>query len=136
MASPLESFSVVRVSLMVRTKHATVAGASLRCAGALTRKVYRLGLRSRLMPSAVRPARVALCAIFLAVRLVSSPAGQTAGPALDRAAEQWVRTTLARMTVDEKVGQLLVSSFQSAYLSTDSDAFATLEKAVRDYHVG
>jgi beta-glucosidase-like glycosyl hydrolase len=54
----------------------------------------------------------------------------------DRAADRWVRSTLAAMSVDEKAGQLLVSSFQSSFISSDSAAFDDLQKAVRDYHVG
>jgi beta-N-acetylhexosaminidase len=51
-------------------------------------------------------------------------------------AQKWVQTTLRRMTIEEKVGQMLVSSFQSSFLSTDSKAFEDLARAVRDYHVG
>jgi beta-N-acetylhexosaminidase len=51
-------------------------------------------------------------------------------------AQKWVQTTLRRMTVEEKVGQMLVSSFQSSFLSTDSKAFEDLARAVRDYHLG
>jgi beta-N-acetylhexosaminidase len=50
--------------------------------------------------------------------------------------DKWVRATLRSMTVDEKVGQMLVSSFQSSYLSTDSRTFDELANAVRAYHVG
>ncbi|MBI3494044.1 MAG: hypothetical protein HY047_20040, partial [Acidobacteria bacterium] len=55
---------------------------------------------------------------------------------LDRAGEQWVAQTLKRLTLDEKVGQLIVPSFESSYLSTDSDTFDALTTLVRDYHVG
>jgi beta-N-acetylhexosaminidase len=58
------------------------------------------------------------------------------GQATDRAGDRWVRATLERMTLDQKVGQLLVSSFQSSFISTDSDTFDDLAKAVREYHVG
>ena len=57
-------------------------------------------------------------------------------PVLDRAAEKWVQTTLARMSIEQKVGQLLVSSFQSSYLSTESEGFNQLVKAVHEHHVG
>ena len=40
---------------------------------------------------------------------------------LDRAAERWVEQTMKKLTVDEKVGQLIVPSFESNFLSTDSD---------------
>jgi beta-N-acetylhexosaminidase len=55
---------------------------------------------------------------------------------LDRAGEQWVRQTLKSLTADEKIGQLIVPSFESNFLSTDSDTFDTLSKLVREYHVG
>ena len=57
-------------------------------------------------------------------------------PALDQAAEKWVRTTLGRLTLDEKVGQLLVSSFQSDFLSSDTPEYDALVRAVHEYHVG
>lgn len=55
---------------------------------------------------------------------------------LDRAAERWVEQTLKKLTPDEKVGQLIVPSFESNFLSTDSDTFETLTRLVRAYHVG
>ena len=55
---------------------------------------------------------------------------------LDRAAERWVEQTLKKLTADEKIGQLIVPSFESNFLSTDSDTFDTLTRLVRDYHVG
>ena len=55
---------------------------------------------------------------------------------LDRSAERWVRNTLEKMSVEEKVGQMIVSSFQSNFMSTDSGAFDELVKAVHEYKVG
>jgi beta-N-acetylhexosaminidase len=63
-------------------------------------------------------------------------AGQTAKTATEREADKWVQTTLQKMTLDEKVGQLLVSSFQSNFLSTDSKAFDELARAVHEQHIG
>ena len=40
------------------------------------------------------------------------------------------------MTLDEKVGQLIFSSINAAYLSTDSDEFERLRHLVRDLKVG
>jgi beta-N-acetylhexosaminidase len=70
--------------------------------------------------------------------VISVSASQKPGsrPADDRAAEKWVRSTLAGMSVDQKVGQLLVSSFQSNFISTDSRTFDDLSTAVREYRVG
>ena len=55
---------------------------------------------------------------------------------LDRAAERWVEQTLKTLTPDEKIGQLIVPSFESNFMSTDSDTFDMLTRLVRDYHVG
>ena len=55
---------------------------------------------------------------------------------LDRPAERWVQDTFKSMSVEEKVGQMIVSSFQSNYTSTESDEFETMVKAVHDYKVG
>jgi beta-N-acetylhexosaminidase len=78
--------------------------------------------------------RVALAAVLAAG--VSASQKPTSPSAEERGAEKWVRTTLAAMSVDEKAGQLLVSSFQSNFISTDSRPFEELSKTVREYHVG
>src|SRR5262245_36056657 len=80
--------------------------------------------------------RIAALAVIVLVA-VSSLGGQSPDqPPIDKAAEKWVQATLKKMTLEDKVGQLLVSSFQSNFLSTDSDAFDALAKVVREYHVG
>jgi beta-N-acetylhexosaminidase len=59
------------------------------------------------------------------------------GPlALDQAGEKWVETTLARMTIDQKVGQLLVSAFQSDFLSSDTPEYDALTRLVHECHIG
>jgi beta-N-acetylhexosaminidase len=75
----------------------------------------------------------ALCACALAVVAVASAGAK---PPLDRGAERWVEQTKSRLTLDEKVGQLIVPSFESNFLSTDSDTFDQLARLVRQYHVG
>ncbi|OFW20539.1 MAG: hypothetical protein A3G21_23250 [Acidobacteria bacterium RIFCSPLOWO2_12_FULL_66_21] len=56
--------------------------------------------------------------------------------ALDKDGEKWVQATLKKMTLDEKVGQMLVSSFQSSFMSTESKEFDALVKVVHEYHIG
>jgi beta-N-acetylhexosaminidase len=76
---------------------------------------------------------------FAAVALLSVTLGaQPAGDALklDAAGEKWVRSSLASMSLDDKIGQILVSSFGSDFLPTDTDAFDTLAKTVREQHIG
>jgi beta-glucosidase-like glycosyl hydrolase len=55
---------------------------------------------------------------------------------LDAESERWVAATLKKMTLDDKVGQLLVSSFGSDYMSTDSREYDALVKAIHDYRIG
>jgi beta-N-acetylhexosaminidase len=69
-----------------------------------------------------------------AVLATTAAAAQKAGP--QSAADKWVKSTLAGMSVEEKVGQLLVSSFQSSFISTDSRTFDELSNAVREYRLG
>ena len=60
----------------------------------------------------------------------------TAAPQLDPRAARWVRTTLDEMTLDQKVGQLIMPSFRSTYLSSDSDVYDKLVSLVHEQHVG
>jgi beta-N-acetylhexosaminidase len=55
---------------------------------------------------------------------------------LDPEAERWVSATLKKMSLDDKVGQLIVSSFGSEYLSTDSPEFEKLVRSVHEHRIG
>ena len=57
-------------------------------------------------------------------------------PPLDPAAARWVDQTLRAMTLDEKIGQLLVPSLDAAFTSSDSDTYDKLRHLVRDLKVG
>ena len=73
---------------------------------------------------------------FLAwLAAVTIVAGQ-GGRAFDRESARWVETTLGKMTVEEKVGQILMPSFESTYIPTDSDAFQRVSEYVTRYRVG
>ena len=81
---------------------------------------------------------VSCCRVFVAaclsvVALSSAPRDPFT---LDKAAERWVEQAKQKLTIDEKVGQLIVASFESNFLSTDSDTFDALARLVRDCHVG
>jgi beta-N-acetylhexosaminidase len=56
--------------------------------------------------------------------------------AVDKAGERWVQTTLKKMTLDQKVGQLVVSSFESTFVPADSDTYDGLTRIVHEAHVG
>ena len=55
---------------------------------------------------------------------------------LDPDAERWVTSTLAGMTLDQKIGQMIVPSFEAAYTSSDSTAYERLVRLVHEQHVG
>ena len=75
--------------------------------------------------------------LLLVLVSVSVAARQAPNPLeVDKAAEHWVQATLKKLTLEEKVGQLLVSSFYSNFTSTDSDEFDRLVKAIHEYGVG
>src|SRR5213075_569976 len=55
---------------------------------------------------------------------------------LSPAASAWVETTLRKMTVDEKIGQLLFTTYHGSLTATDSDAYKQLLHDVQNLHVG
>ena len=74
-------------------------------------------------------------AALVSAALVAAQAALPQG-ALDRAAERWVQETLRRMSLDEKVGQLLAPAINAVYTPADSDVEEQKLHLVRDLHVG
>lgn len=79
------------------------------------------------------PARAFAAAAGLAAAVLLAGA---AAPPPESEAARWVETTLRGMSLDEKIGQLVMPSFRSTYVSTDSEEFDRLAALVRDQHVG
>src|SRR5438445_4738138 len=52
------------------------------------------------------------------------------------AANAWVETTLRKMTVDEKIGQLLFTTYHGSLTATDTAAYRQIMHDVTDLHVG
>ena len=73
---------------------------------------------------------------FVCAVLVAAAGAQEGKLKPDAEGERWVAATLKKMSLDDKVGQLLVSSFGSDFMSTDSTEFDALVAAVHDDHVG
>ena len=59
-----------------------------------------------------------------------------AAPQLDASATRWVASTLDGMTLDQKIGQLIMPSFRSTYLSSDSAIYDELAALVHEQRVG
>src|ERR671924_1528575 len=66
----------------------------------------------------------------------TSAGSKSATKNLSPAASAWVESTLRQMTVDEKIGQLLFTTYHGSFTSTDSDAYRQLLHDVQDLHVG
>ena len=58
----------------------------------------------------------------------SSPSSTPLPDALDKVAAKWVEDTFKKMTLDDKVGQLVVSSFSATYLASDTERFEALAR--------
>jgi beta-N-acetylhexosaminidase len=87
-----------------------------------------------MMRTDVRHLRLAL---LLVCAVVAWPAGQTALPdAVDKAGDKWVEDTLKKLSLDEKVGQMLVPAVDSTYLSSDTAEFDRLAAKIQRFHVG
>jgi beta-N-acetylhexosaminidase len=78
-----------------------------------------------------RMGHIAVMACTMSVLVSSAPQD-----GLDRAAEQWVEQTFRKMTLDQKIGQLLVPGINGVFTSQDSAEHERVLHLVRDLHVG
>ena len=74
-------------------------------------------------------------ACLLAALSLGGLAAQDNG-GLDAAAQRWVDDTLQRLTLDQKIGQLVTPSFRAVYTSSDSETYEELAALVRDHGAG
>src|SRR6266446_5687217 len=67
-----------------------------------------------------------------------APTRKSAGGlrALSAAQRQWVDGTLRKMSVDEKIGQLLFATYHGSLTATDTAAYRQITHDVTDLHVG
>lgn len=82
------------------------------------------------------PSRGAPAALAVLLLAALGLTGVLAQDDLDPDARGWVEETLARLTLDEKVGQLVVPSFRAVYASSDSAVHDGLAELVRERRVG
>ena len=64
----------------------------------------------------------------------SSAKKQTRGTASE--ASKWAQATLHKMSVDEKIGQLLFTTYHGSFTPTDAAAYAQMMHDVNDLHCG
>src|ERR1700730_8501593 len=65
-----------------------------------------------------------------------APRSTKGGRALSSTNKQWVDATLRKMTDDEKIGQLLFTTYHGSFTSTDADGYRKMMHDVDDLHVG
>src|SRR5712664_3762531 len=70
-----------------------------------------------------------------AAKASTAESGNTAKK-LSPAASAWVESTLRKMSVDEKIGQLLFTTYHGSFTSTDAAAYQQILHDVNDLHVG
>src|SRR4029077_12266052 len=63
-------------------------------------------------------------------------ATKNAARRLPPAASQWVETTVRKMTTDEKIGQLLFTTYHGNFTPADAPAYQKMMHDVKDLHVG
>ena len=98
--------------------------------------------------------RAALCLLLLPIAFLMATKSRSQGraaaakspaPAPQRksalrplapAARQWVDSTLRRMSSDEKIGQLLFTTYHGTFTATDSAAYQQMLHDVNDLHAG
>src|SRR5690349_24821440 len=62
--------------------------------------------------------------------------GNNARQRLSPDAESWVKRTLAQMSLEEKLGQLVMLSFTGEFTSSESAEFREWQRAIEQKHVG
>jgi beta-N-acetylhexosaminidase len=75
--------------------------------------------------------------ILLALLILSnSNAFAAAAQKGSLAPQPWVEKTLAGMTVDEKIGQLIIPATVGMFMNQDTDSFKTIRRDITEFHVG
>ncbi len=60
----------------------------------------------------------------------------TSDQTLELSSSRWVQDTLARMTLEQKIGQMIGLRYTGRFFNQDSEAFAELKSWITGYHIG
>ena len=91
------------------------------------------------MPVRVPPVSfrlIVVAFVLLTATALTSLFAQSGLDELDNESRRWIDETLDTMTLDEKIGQLVLPSFRSVYASSDSDVYDGLSGLVQQQRVG
>ncbi len=95
-----------------------------------------LSIATFLMPNSTRSQKTPPPAKQSSAKSTTSKTAPVSSKNLSPAAKKWVDATLRKMTDDEKIGQLLFTTYHGAFTSTDSPAYKKMMHDVDDLHVG
>ena len=74
---------------------------------------------------------------LLALMLLSAVCAFAASPVhLDRKGEKWAASTLRKMTLEEKIGQMIMVWARAQFLNVESPEYLQMCEEMRNYHVG
>ena len=65
----------------------------------------------------------------------TAPAKNVSGK-LTSTAKQWVEATLRKMTLDEKVGQVIFTTYHGSFIASDAPAYEQIMRDIEKLHVG
>ena len=74
--------------------------------------------------------------VLLALLILGNSNGATAAAQKRSPAQPWVEKTIAGMTVDEKIGQLIIPAVVGMFMSQDTEAFKNIRRDITEFHVG
>jgi len=81
--------------------------------------------------------RLLICFLFLACAALAEDKLQHPGPVrLTREGDKWAQKTLRKMSLEEKIGQLLMIRAQTEFFNLASPAYLQLRDTIRHYHIG
>src|SRR6185312_13131314 len=102
-------------------------------------KIIRLSVALFLLVVGLASAPVQLLGSSVTRKVRTRENRQTVKPYSSRptkAALTWANKELARMSLDERIGQLIAVGINATFLNQDSDAFKALRHQIEDNHVG
>ena len=91
------------------------------------------------MTSSFMTYRAVACFLFLTLLTAASAKDkfQRPGPVhLDRDGEKWAESTLKKLSLEEKVGQLFMIRVRAEFLNVASPDYLELRDTIRKYHIG
>lgn len=77
-----------------------------------------------------------LPALLLGLALVASSPSHAQKPSLDEEALDWVESTFEEMSLEEKIGQVIIGGANTDFTNLRSKKFQTIRNDITRYHVG